>query len=96
MNKSENAEVVASHELLASTVEIHDRRLKVLKWMPGPNDNPKQPMDFGGYNGSHHSNDARAMAKKGYVENLEGGGWSRGSRRYRRSQKGEEYLKANA
>lgn len=82
----------ASGSALGRTPEIHARRRQLLRWLPNPDATPKQPMDLGGRNGSHHSGDLGAMAKRGLVEKVRWGGWDRGSYRYRRTAAGDVYL----
>jgi hypothetical protein len=81
--------------MLARTVELHERRKEVLLYLPSPDRDHIQPMDIGAWNGSYHSNDLRALEKKGLVESIHWGGWDRGSKRYRKTQAGVDYL-ANA
>ena len=89
---SDGSLAVVAGSALGRTPEIHARRRQLLRWLPKPDAAPKQPMDLGGRNGSHHSGDLGAMAKRGLVEKVRWGGWVRGSYRYRRSTAGDLFL----
>jgi hypothetical protein len=55
-----------------------------------------QPMDCGGWNGSHHSATLAKLAKRNLVERKQRGGWSRGSWKYRITQAGREAIAAHS
>lgn len=53
-------------------MKLTENQIEVLQNLrPSKHDRPNQwyaPMEFGGYNGSHHSNTANALARRGLVQ----------------------------
>lgn len=83
---------LSSSAMLARTAELHKRRRDVLRCLPNPDGDHVHPMDISAWNGSYQSNDLRALEKKGLIESLHWGGWDEGSKRYRKTQAGVDYL----
>jgi len=89
------AVAVNSTDLLGSCFEIHDRRREILWLLPDLSRDPVPPYHVGGVNGSKHSNDLLYLTRKGLVESIKCGGWSKPSRKYRRTKLGDEALKTH-
>lgn len=92
MSDEERGNELSSSAMLARTGEIHERRREILRYLPSPDRDHVAPMWIGAWNGSHHSNDLRVLVKKGLAESIHWGGWDRGSKRYRKTQAGVDYL----
>jgi len=83
----------AEHARLSKQQHVHDRRLRILRSLSA--DEWRRCWDVGGYNGSWHSNDLRALVERGFVEVRRpsvGRVVSKPNLDYRLTAKGGEYV----
>lgn len=76
--------------MLSKSKSVHVRRLEVLKSLRP--DKFERSFDIGGYGGSHHSSDLRWLAEHGYVIKERTPAWIRPQYKYKRSEKGTDYV----